>query len=253
MNPRHNQLLEIIKNKKFVTVSALSKMLFTSESTIRRDLIRLEESGLIQRTRGGAIYLEATQLEWPLTFKRQANTEKKQTIADLAIDFIKDRQTVFLDSSSTCMMLAKRLAEKKNLTLLTNGIMTSSILSETTDADVYCTCGKVYSRRSSISGTDTCDYISHFSADAAFVSCRGVAADMAVTDFSAGASMVKRTYRKYARKLILLVDSTKFGQIFFHRTFDFPEVDTVISDRAFPSDISGKFAACGTEMIFPGL
>ena len=147
MNPRHAQILEIIKEKKFVSVSALSQVLYTSESTVRRDLIVLEKNGLIQRTRGGAIYMEATKLEWPLMFKRQANMEKKQRIADLAADFIKDHQTIFIDSSSTCMILAKRLMEKTNLTLLTNGIMTASILSEATDFNIYCTCGKVYSRR----------------------------------------------------------------------------------------------------------
>ena len=109
MNPRHAQILEIIKEKKFVSVSALSQVLYTSESTVRRDLIVLEKNGLIQRTRGGAIYMEATKLEWPLMFKRQANMEKKQRIADLAADFIKDHQTIFIDSSSTCMILAKRL------------------------------------------------------------------------------------------------------------------------------------------------
>ena len=253
MNPRHAQILEIIKEKKFVSVSALSQVLYTSESTVRRDLIVLEKNGLIQRTRGGAIYMEATKLEWPLMFKRQANMEKKQRIADLAADFIKDHQTIFIDSSSTCMILAKRLMEKTNLTLLTNGIMTASILSEATDFNIYCTCGKVYSRRSSIGGVDACEYISRFSADAAFVSCRGIAADMGVTDFDADASTVKRTHRKYTRKLILLADSTKFGQTFFHRTFDFPEVDIVISDCEFPADIKRRFQQSGTELISPGV
>lgn len=251
MNIRHNQLLELLKKKKFVTVAGLSALLYASEATIRRDLIKLQDDGLIQRTRGGAVYVEAAHLEWPLLFKNQVNSEKKQIIAGLAADFIKDQQTAFIDSSSTCMALAKRFSEKKGLTILTNGVMTSSILSETTDAEVYCACGKIYSKRSSIHGADTCEYVSRFRADIAFVSCRGIAADVGIMDFSNGDSMVKRAFRKHAKKLVLLADSTKHGQSFFHKTFDFSDVDIVVTDRSFPDDIAREFVGAGAEIVTP--
>ena len=249
MNIRQNQILDILKEKKLVTVSNLSQLLHASESTIRRDLTRLHEDGLIRRTRGGAVYVEASSLEWPLFFKNQTNADKKLAIADYAIDFVKDGQTIFIDSSSTCMMLAKRLSEKENLSILTNGVMTSHILSESSDSDIYCACGKIFSKRSSLNGVDTCEYISNFRADIAFVSCRGIAAETGVTDFIQGESMVKRTYRRYAKKLILLVDSTKHDLTFFHKTFDFKDIDIVITDKPFPADIRKVLDKVGAEIV----
>ncbi|MGI6069379.1 MAG: DeoR/GlpR family DNA-binding transcription regulator [Blautia sp.] len=253
MNDRHIQILELMKAKKYLTVSALSQMLFTSESTIRRDLAQLQEKGLVLRTRGGASYVNAKALEWPLTFKAQANTEKKQIIADLALDFIQDKQTLFLDPSSTCMMLAKRLGEKKELTILTNGLMTSRLLCGHKNAAVYCACGSINAQSLSITGTDTCRYIRQFTAELAFVSCRGVHPAFGITDYIQEEAMVKQAYRKRARKLILLADSTKWGQHFFHKTFDFSQVDAIITDALPSPEMIEQLEKEGTELVCPGI
>lgn len=252
-NNRHKQILELIKEKKFLTVSELSQKLFISESTIRRDLAGLQKKGLILRTRGGASFVKADSLEWPLTFKAQANIDKKQQIADLALDFIRDRQTIFMDPSSTGMVLAKHLGCKKELTFLTNGLMTSQLLCELADAVVYCACGSINAQYLSITGTDTCRYIEGHTADIAFVSCRGVHPEFGITDYIREEAMVKQVYRKRARQLILLADSTKWGQHFFHKTFDFSQVDVVITDTMPSTQMRKLLEQEGTELIYPGM
>ena len=230
MNIRHNKILDILRNKKFATVSDLSQLLYTSESTVRRDLTELQHDGLIVRTRGGAMFVEDTYLEWPMSFKSQKNTDKKQIIAEKAINLVKDNQTIFLDSSSTCTVFAKYLSEKKGLTVLTNGIINASILADGANTKVYCVCGEIYPKRYSITGEDACEYISQFYADISFVSCRGISPKIGVTDFSKGDSNVKKMFNKRSKMTILLADSSKFNVSFFHKTFDINDIDIIVTD-----------------------
>jgi len=250
MEDRKQKMLLLLKEKKYLSVANLCKDLYTSESTVRRDLNKLEKQGLVRRTRGGAFYVEDIHLEWPLLYKNKENIESKRYIADLAIDFIEDGQTLFIDSSSTCQFFARRLSEKKGLTILTNGIITANLLSEETDADVYCACGKVYSKRSSIHGSETCDYIMKHTADIAFVSCRGLDAEIGASDFSEEEAMVKKCFNKRAGKTILLSDSSKFEKRFFNQTFAISEINVIISDKPFPSEIVNICNQYNVEMVW---
>jgi len=247
---REKQMLSLLEVKKYLSVTQLCRELFTSESTIRRGLNKLEKQGLVRRTRGGAFYVQRDHLEWPLLYKNQENIDKKRHIADLAIDFVTDGQTLFVDSSSTCLYFARRLTEKKGLTVLTNGITTSNLLSEETEAEVYCACGKVYSKQSSIHGAETCEYVLNHTANTAFVTCRGLDAGFGASDFIEGEAMVKRCFRKRAGKTILLVDSSKFDKRFFNQTFAIEDIDVAISDKAFPEDIMEALNRHGAEMVW---
>jgi DeoR family glycerol-3-phosphate regulon repressor/DeoR family fructose operon transcriptional repressor len=250
MIEREKDLLSLLEVKKYVSVNDLCKKLFVSEATIRRDLNSLEKQGLIRRTRGGAFYIENNHLEWPLLYKNKENIDKKIRIANLAIDFVKDGQTLFIDSSSTCLYFTRRLSEKKDLTVLTNGITTSNLLSDETDVNVYCACGQVYSKRSSINGPETCDYILRHKANIAFTSCRGLDANFGASDFSEGESMVKKSFHKRADKTILLVDSSKFNQTFFNQTFSIQDIDVAISDKEFPENIALAFNKYNIQMVW---
>lgn len=249
MNTRHSKILSILREKKYASVAFLSENLYISESTIRRDLTELQRDGLIVRTRGGAMFVEDTYLEWPLAFKSFANTDKKQIIAAKALALLKDNQTVFMDSSSTCAAFAKNISDRKGLTCLTNGIVCASILSNLPAAKVYAVCGEVYPKRYSITGTDACRYISSFYGDIAFVSCRGISKNAGITDFSKGDSDVKKEFRKRCKKLALLADSTKLGKEFFHKTFDLSEVDYFISDGELPPEIGDILTKHGCKIL----
>lgn len=249
MNTRHSKILHILREKKYASVAFLSENLYISESTIRRDLNELQRDGLIVRTRGGAMFVEDTYLEWPLAFKSFANTDKKQIIALKALALLKDNQTIFMDSSSTCTTLAKCISEKKGLTFLTSGIVCASILSDIPTAKVYTVCGEVYPKRYSITGTDACEYISHFYGDISFVSCRGISNNAGITDFSKGDSEVKKAFRQRSKKVALLADSTKLGKEFFHKTFDLPQIDYFISDGELPAEIFDALTKYGCKIL----
>ena len=247
---REDKLLNIIKEKNFVTVNKLCKLLFISQATIRRDLTKLEQQGLIRRTHGGAIYVQKSSIETPITLKNKENIEQKRYIADLALAFIEDGQTLFIEASSSCLYLAKRLNEKKGLTILTNGITTANILVEETNAEVYCTGGRLLPKHLSICGLQSCDFISHYHADLFFASCRGLDPDMGATDVSEADSMVKKQFCRNAEKTILLVDSSKFNKKFFNQTFTLEDINIAISDQPFPNSLKNPLEKENVEIHY---
>lgn len=247
---REQKIVALIKEKKFITVAKLCQMLFVSEATMRRDLTKLELQGIIRRTHGGAIFVQQKSIEWPLLLKNKENIDKKKYIADIAADYIQDGQTLFIEASSSCLYLARKLADKRGLTILTNGITTAHLLVEETSADVYCTGGKLLPKHLSICGAQTCDYISHFWADLFFASCRGIDSSIGVSDVSESDSMVKKYFCRYAAKTILLVDSSKFNQRFFNQTFELSDIDVAISDQTFPADLQQALTEANVEMKY---
>lgn len=247
---RELKLLELLKEKKYSSISSLSKELFVSESTIRRDIASLEMQNLVRKTKGGVLFIQEQNIEWPALFKNNENSDKKKYIADLAIDFIAEDQTIFLDSSSTCLFLAQKLKRLKNCTIITNGLTTANILSEETNLDVYSTGGKVYSKRSSMNGSRTCNYLSQCYVDIAFLSCRGLSAKLGATDFSEEESMVKQTIVPNSKTTILLVDSSKFDKIFPHQSISFNKLDAIISDVSLPKTLQIIADDYGIEQVY---
>ena len=117
---RKEQIIELIKNKGGTcNTTYISKKLFSSKSTIRRDLILLEEEGIIQRQHGSIKLLIDSASEVSATMRRMVNQDKKIIISKLARDFIKDNMVIFLDSSSTVNMLTPILTQFKNITIIT--------------------------------------------------------------------------------------------------------------------------------------
>ena len=114
---RRNLILEKLQEEKRVVVSELSQLYNVSEETIRRDLDKLEKEGYATKTYGGAILGNSTKTDLSYTIRNKTNVEAKNQIAAIASRLIEDGDHLMLDDSSTSLYLAKKLKEKKNLTV----------------------------------------------------------------------------------------------------------------------------------------
>lgn len=93
-------IFDILCEKKRVSVSELSKLLYVCEMTVRRDLSEMEKQGLIKRYRGGAIYIEGTEL--PISRRMYLSEDEKRILAKKAEIYLADNTIVYIDGSSTC-------------------------------------------------------------------------------------------------------------------------------------------------------
>ncbi|VKA38559.1 regulator of fucose operon [Streptococcus pneumoniae] len=125
------ELIEIIKKKKRIAVKELAEITFSSTSTLRRDLIFLENQGLIKRKHGYVTLSSMNTIELSHQIREGESTRQKRLIASLAKDFIRSGMCIYLDSSTTVYELCPYLSELDNLIIFTNGLHTAQTLSET--------------------------------------------------------------------------------------------------------------------------
>ena len=214
---RQNQILDILAQKKAVTVEELCHILYSSGATIRRDLAILESNGQLKRTHGGAVFLDASAKDFPLMLRENENLLAKETIARKALPLITDGQTLFLDSSSTVLKLAELLSGFNQLRVITNGLKTASLLADVDGVELHCTGGRLRENAKSFIGQSVNRFVNQFNADYAFISCKGADPVAGVTEASEEEADVKLSYIQNARHVVLLCDSSKLGRQFFRR------------------------------------
>ena len=233
---RRNQILEILSKKQAATVDELCAALYSSGATIRRDLQILENSGLIRRTHGGAVHIDSNTRDFPLPLRENENAAAKEQLAQKAVSLIKDGQTLFMDSSSTVCHLARRLSGFQSLRVITNGLKTASILAEISGIEVYSTGGRLRETAMSFTGNQAMDFVRNFSADLAFISCRGVEPDVGITDSDESEASLKRVYIQNARHVILMCDNSKLGKRYFCKVGPLDSVHKIITNGQLPTE-----------------
>ena len=229
MNIRQEKICELVKEKNFMSIMELSKQLHYSESTVRRDLTVLENLKMIKRISGGAMYVKEEHTEDPTEIKSRINSQQKSIIADLAIDFIADHSTIFLDSSSTSQYIAKRLKDKKNLTIFTTNLSTADILDkQQNNHNIYFVGGKLSNGK--VGGSCTEFLLRNVFFDQAFLSCGGISDEGYVSELLEEEAMLKKIIRQQTRELFLVADEKKFGKSFTFTSFSLRDLDILITD-----------------------
>ena len=229
---RHEMILDALRrHNSFVTVEQLCDTLFVSGATIRRDLAALETSGLIRRTRGGAILIEGSGNEEPSTFRESRNVMQKQLIAAMAQPLVRDGMTLFLDASSTVLALARRLGGYSNLRVITNGVKTTLQLCEMSGIKVMCTGGTVRENSNSLVGRGAVDFAAQYNADLAFLSCRGLSIENGASEASEEEFTVKRQFMKNSKKCVLLCDSSKMDADCLCRLAPLTRFEAIFTER----------------------
>lgn len=245
---RQQQIINILKENKFVTIRLLCKKLFASEATIRRDLNIMQKKGLIVRIRGGATLIKGTNQDTPLFIRSTKDKERKKIIAQLATEYINNSITLFMDSSSTVTFLAEKLSDFENLSIVTNGISTINVLNEFTSVKIFST-GGIIKNNSSMIGQLALNNISNFRADILFFSCCGLSTEFGTTEASEDNAEIKKLMCKNSKRRILLCDSTKFNQEFFCKVCDIKDIDIIITDKK-PNDEFIKQIPLRTQLIY---
>lgn len=230
IDERHNEILNIVKSKNYVRVDELSKLVYASPATIRRDLNDLERAGLVNRVRGGASIVVSSTGEVSSLVRRQTNVTEKRRIASCALSFIEDGRAYFFDSSTTIGQLIPMLSKTNDVTIITNGLENGLLLSQIANCNSYIAGGVIQPKAASSIGTDTNSFMSGFNCDAFFFSCHGLTVESGPTEGTIEQQRSKESMVKNSQKLILLADHTKFGKAFVASVCSLSDLDVVITD-----------------------
>ena len=230
---RYSKIYEIIKEKKSVTVQYLSKQLYASEATIRRDLEAMEQRNLIRRVWGGAM-LPTVDKDMPPFVREQTNVEAKEKIAGLASRFLKNSCSIFLESSTSCVSLIPYMKELKNLVIITSSLHVSRLATHNTDASVIVIGGQIYDGVI-LTGHVAVESVKQFHTDLMFFSCSGISANAGITSIEPKVVEVSREMMRHTSKKILLCDNSKVGKETLLTLADLSVPDYVVMDRV-PDD-----------------
>lgn len=236
-NERHQKIMEILEKDKKVSVNKLVKTLYVSPATVRRDLCEMSKKGLLKRTYGGAILYASSSQESSIILRESVNKSQKVAICAKCLDFIKNNQSIFLDSSSTVTNLVDFLNERKFLTIITAGLTCASLMTQKTKFTTYIPGGFIQSHSNSIQGEMVTQSINKIHTDLFIFSCSGLSIDGGITESNIEQAEIKKVMAKNSQMRILLVDSSKIGKIYLAESVKLDDVDVIITDKKIDSNL----------------
>mgnify|MGYP005840815549 CR=1 FL=1 len=229
---RQNRILKILQGNPGMRVVELSKSLGVSEATVRRDLDRMSQIGQIKRIRGGAVPAIPAAPEAPVVQRSAQNPEEKKRIGSVAADLIKEGDTVFIGSGSTTLEVARHLAGRQNITVITNALTVVTMLSQEEGIDLIVTGGFVRRSELSFIGHLTELALRELHPEKVIMGMRAISLNQGLTNDYLPEVSTDRVIIHAAPQVILVADHTKFGRAAAAQVAPLSIVHTLITDSA---------------------
>lgn len=230
-------------------MGALADELSVTVETVRRDLTALERLGVVRRVHGGALPVERLTLEPTLTVRESQRSEQKKRIAERAIAEVPDGGSILLDSGTTTLAVADLLPHDKRFTVVTNSVAIAARLSDRPGIEFMMLGGRVRSRTGAAVGQWTVAALKDMAVDVAFLGTNGFSLERGFTTPDQAESAAKRAMVNSARRVIVVSDATKAGQVHLHRFADASEVAMLVTDTSLDDDTAEDFDAAGVEVV----
>lgn len=234
---RREQIAALVERTGTATTDELVNQFGVSLMTVWRDLTWLEEAGKLRRIRGGATRLDRHAEAEPFYVSKQVlNHAKKERIARYAAQhFIQDGDIIFMEAGTTVAAMARHLPTFRQLTVVGNGLGTMNELAKQLPGiTVFCCGGLLREVGLTFVGPQAEAYFRQVNARTCFLSATGITTTEGVTDPNLLEIQVKRAMAHSADRVVLLMDSTKFGMRSLSRIFDLREVDVLVTDDEAP-------------------
>lgn len=228
---RRTRILELVQDRKKLTVNELCAILNVSAATVRGDLRDLDREGLLVRTHGGAIEKSRASFELTSSKRSTVNLAAKQAIAKAAEGFVEDGDTILLDTGTTTVELAKRLVSPRRLTVVTNDLEIARILEEVPSVEIVLFGGSLRRGYHCTVGPEGLRMIGELRVDKAFMATNSLSPDAGAMTPDLQQAQTKKAMIAIARKVILLCDSSKIGRESFARFADLDQIAVLITEH----------------------
>jgi DeoR/GlpR family transcriptional regulator of sugar metabolism len=225
---RMSEVLLFIKEKGTASIVEMAEKFAVSEMTVRRIVHKLADSGLVIRTPGGAMLAPSGSMERSFLERSAKNASAKDAIGREAAKLVQPGETVVLDSGTTTRYIARYLATKSDVTVITTSLAALEELAGSPGVEVRLT-GGLYRRSShDLSGNAVVDALAGIHADKSFFGAAALSFQKGVMNFDAE---MPRAFLRAGRERILVIDSSKIGAEAVYRLCAVEKCDLVITDR----------------------
>ena len=227
---RHEQIVELVNAKGFVSVEDLAAHFDVTPQTMRRDINTIASENRVRRFHGGASAAPSTQ-NTEYTKRKHMQSPEKARIAKCVAAHIPDHASLFINIGTTNEAIARELLNHTGLKIITNNLHVAAIVSGKEDFDVIIAGGKVRSRDGGIIGEATMDFVQQFRVDYGIIGISGVDDDGSLLDFDYQEVRVAQALIRNSRQVMLACDHTKFGRHAMIRLGDLGDIHVLVTDR----------------------
>ncbi len=226
---RQQKILDIVNASNYVSVNKLSKKLFASLPTIRRDLSELEAKGVIKRNHGGAMRIADGSVLLPLEFRSGHDTHDKIELCKKAAKLISNGDVIFIDASTSTMYIADFITAE-DVTAVTNGMPIATLLAKK-GVKTYFTGGEVFPNSMGCSGRFAESTALNFNYNLAFFSAYGVNAKGVIVDPSLSEISLRKEVFKNTEKTVFIYVKSKENLTAPYNLAHIDDVDIVITNE----------------------
>jgi DeoR/GlpR family transcriptional regulator of sugar metabolism len=234
MTERHNRILELLAQNHRIEVTVLAELLNVSQVTVRKDLDRLEEQGLIRRQHGFACFGSFDDVGKRIAF----HYDIKRRIAKAAAELVEDEETVMIESGSCCALLAEELANtKRDITIVTNSAFIANHVRHAPYGRVILLGGEYQKTSQVVVGPMTRKNCEFFMSNKFFIGTDGFVQRYGFTGRDHHRAQAVRDMAEQAEQIIVLTESDKFFRQGVEGLVRTEDTTAVFTDDKIPQDV----------------
>lgn len=247
ISQRREQLVLWLAQHQYASVPQLASHFQVSEMTIRRDLMALQDMGLVERTRGGVEIAHSAQ-EPSFSMKRLLYAIEKAAIAREALQFVESGMTVALSAGTTTWHIARILKGFSRLTFVTNSTNVADALQQNGWDAIILTGGNYRTPSDALVGPVAERTIRGLYSDLLFLGVHALDLQGGISTPNPAEAAVDQVLMEQARRVVLVVDHSKFGTRTFCRIASLAEADAIVTDEGADHDILEQLIKLGLDV-----
>src|SRR6516164_1552191 len=243
---RHTAIIDLLKQQGKAKVEELAERLNVSEVTIRKDLTRLEEQGLLERIHGSAIISQRSRFNIAFLERLRLKAPAKTFIARTAASYIQEGDSIILDAGTTTLSLAQVITERRfhSLLVITTSVPAALELSKG-NYDILLIGGQVRNHSLALIGPMTVRNLGSFHVDRAFLGTSGISFAHGYSTPNPLDAQVKEAMIRAAAETYIIADSSKFGHECLVSFAGIAGLHLLITDTGIPAEYIREFRKCG--------
>src|ERR671930_1113926 len=242
-------VLRLLESRDSVQVSELAEAFAVSEVTVRSDLTSLARQGLVARVRGGVRALQQGQSEVGFDLRLRLEVDQKRAIARAAAAMVDDHEAVALDASTTAYSLALELRNKRELVVVTNGLLVATALADAPGITVLVTGGVLRLSAMSLVGDLGTEVLRTTRINKGFLGARGLSLERGLMDLNPDEVRIKQEMADACEQVYGIFDGTKWHRRALLSFVPTERLAGIVTDSSAPTDEVEAWRAAGVDVI----
>ncbi|OOE96898.1 DeoR/GlpR family DNA-binding transcription regulator [Salinivibrio sp. IB643] len=245
---RRRTIISLLSAHEVISINELADRLQVSHMTIRRDIAKLEDVENVTSVSGGVQLTQILDNEPSHDVKSVLNSNEKSAIGYIASQLIPKKSTIYLDAGTTTLEIARHIAQRDDLLVITNDFVIAAYLSRHSECELYHTGGRVDKANQSTVGGKVAEFLTSMNIDIAFIST----SSWNIKEISTPSEpkvAVKKAVATASQRNILVSDSSKYGRVATFHAIGIKYFDTIVTDTGFPLHVQNELEEKGIKVL----